>query len=255
MIGENSRLRRLYRRFYWGVVSPLLNVWRIRSRTIGYPGGVRLIRTVQPYTMVGLPRLLNAFDLARRVESSAMKGAIVECGVFKGGCVGLMAKVSADARSGRKIWLFDSFEGLPEPTALDGTRAEEYAAREASGKLVPIDRCVGLIETVEELLFEKLRLDRECIVLRKGWFQETLPVARTEVGEIALLRLDGDWYESTKVCLENLYDLVVQGGFVIIDDYGHWEGCRRATDEFLAGRGLTVRLERIDDMGVFFAKP
>ena len=255
MIGETSLLRRLYRQFYWGVVSPLLDVWRIRSRTIGYPGGARLIWTVQPYTMVGLPRLLNAFDLARRVESQGIKGAMVECGVFKGGCVGLMAKVSADARSGRKVWLFDSFEGLPEPTALDGTLAEEYAAREAAGKLVPIDRCVGLIETVEELLFEKLRLDRGNIVLRKGWFQETLPVAKTEVGEIALLRLDGDWYESTKVCLENLYDLVVQGGFVIIDDYGYWEGCRRATDEFLAGRGLTLPLERIDDTGVFFVKP
>ncbi len=254
-IGESSRLRSLYRRFYWRFVSPFHDFWLIRSRTLGYPGGARLIATVQPYTMVGLPRLLNAFDLARAVETNGMRGAIVECGVFKGGCVGLMAKVSANARSMRKVWLFDSFEGLPEPTALDGLKAEEYSAHAVSGNLVPIDRCVGLIETVEELLFDKLGLSRETIVFRKGWFQDTLPLARLEVGEIALLRLDGDWYESTRVCLENLYDLVVPGGFVIVDDYGHWEGCRRATDEFLANRNLSVHLERIDCDGVFFVKP
>jgi len=254
VIGESSPLRRLYRHFYWSVVAPLHDFRLIRSRTSGYPQGAKLIETVRPYTMVGLPRLLNAFDLARRVETSGMRGVIAECGVFKGGCAGLMARVSADAGSGRKIWLFDSFEGLPEPTALDGQKAKEYAARAADGKLVPIDRCVGPIEIVEEL-FEKLHVSRENVVFCKGWFQETLPIARSEIGDIALLRLDGDWYESTKVCLENLFDLVVPGGFVIIDDYGHWEGCRRATDEFLAARGLTVHLEKIDEDGVFFVKP
>ena len=154
--------------------------------------------------MVGLPRLLNAFDLARRVEQSGMTGAIVECGVFKGGCAGLMAKVSANARSSRKMWLFDSFEGLPEPTVLDGEKAVEYSGRSPSGNLVAIDRCVGVLETVEELLFDKLQLTRENVVLRKGWFQDTLLVAKHEIGPIALLRLDGDWCESTKVCRESL---------------------------------------------------
>jgi O-methyltransferase len=255
MFGESSPVRRAYRRFYWSVMAPLSDVWLFRSRTFGYPGAARLFKTVEPYTMVGLPRLLNAFELARCVETSDMRGAIVECGVFKGGCVGLMAKVSADAGAKRKVWLFDSFEGLPQPTALDGAMAEEYSDSPTSGELVAIDRCVGLLETVEELLFDKLQLRRENIVIRKGWFQDTLPAAKDEIGEIAILRLDGDWYESTKVCLENLYDRVVAGGFVIIDDYGYWEGCKRATDEFLANRGLSVRLAPIDSSGVFFVKP
>jgi hypothetical protein len=93
------------------------------------------------------------------------------------------------------------------------------------------------------------------IHIRQGWFQETLPVAKHEIGPIAVLRLDGDWYDSTKVCLENLYDLVTVGGFVLIDDYGYWEGCRRAVDEFLASRKLEVALNAVDDSGVWFEVP
>jgi O-methyltransferase len=254
LLQEDSALRRIYRRVYWAAVEPLRQRILLRFSMWRYPGAVRLIDTVRPYTMVGLPRLMNALALAHRVESEAITGAIVECGVYKGGCIGLMAKASSNSGSTRKIWLFDSFEGLPEPTAEDGLKAFEYAHRRAGGQLASIDRCFGPLQEVEELLFQRLRLPRERTIIRKGWFQETVPAAGEEIGAIALLRLDGDWYESTRVCLENLYDRVVRGGFVIIDDYGYWEGCRRATDEFIAKRGITVDLCGIDDSGVYFRK-
>jgi len=255
MLDDRSRAVIVYRLLYWKVVHPLRERLFVRMRTLRYPGAARLLETVRPYTMVGVPRLINALELTHRVEREGTRGAIVECGVFKGGCAGIMAKVSAEAGCSRKVWLFDSFEGLPEPTANDGAKAVEYAAERAGGRLTPIGRCVGPLEDVERLLFALLRVPRAMVVIRKGWFQDTLPVARKEIGEIALLRLDGDWYESTKECLENLYDNVVVGGFVIIDDYGYWDGCRRATDEFLAERGIKARLEHVDDSGVFFRKP
>ncbi|HUP59862.1 MAG TPA: TylF/MycF/NovP-related O-methyltransferase [Thermoanaerobaculia bacterium] len=95
----------------------------------------------------------------------------------------------------------------------------------------------------------------ERVEIRKGWFQDTLPSAKHEIGSIAVLRLDGDWYESTRVCLDNLYDLVAPGGYVIIDDYNYWEGCKRAVDEFLAARGLGVALVAVGDSAVWWEVP
>ena len=93
------------------------------------------------------------------------------------------------------------------------------------------------------------------IVIKKGWFQDTLPRAKSEIGKVAILRLDGDWYESTKCCLDNLYENVSPGGYVIIDDYGYWEGCRQALDEFLHARKIGIELREIDHDGRYFQNP
>ena len=213
-----------------------------------------LFMRVRPHTMVSVRRLDNVYELAAAVERDGLPGAFVECGVWNGGCSGVMSYVAKRAGSGRKTWLFDSFEGVPEPTDQDGTKAALYARNRTSGDLKPVDLYVGSQAQVEELLFEKLQVNRTDVCIRKGWFQDTLPAARDEIGPIALLRLDGDWYESTKVSLDNLFDNVVPGGYVIIDDYGYWEGCALAVDEFLAQRGLEVTLHTIDDTGRFFQK-
>jgi hypothetical protein len=219
------------------------------------PEKVRLFRTVMPYSMASYRRLDNVFKLAHRAERDALPGAFVECGAWRGGCSAIMASVAHDSGSRRKTWLFDSFEGLPEPTVADGTVAGAYASRKTDGRLSSIRLCVGTEDKAKEILFGKLKLPQDDIVIRKGWFQDTLPIAKNEVGPIAILRLDGDWYESTRVCLEHLYDLVVPGGYVIIDDYGTWEGCRKAVDEFLQARGLHVDLVTIDNTGRYFKKP
>ncbi len=152
-------------------------------------------------------------------------------------------------------WLFDSFEGLPQPTKVDGSFASSLADGLVSGELKPIGECVGSENNVQELFFKKLGFKKENIHIVKGWFQDSLPRTSKEIKEIALLRLDGDWYESTKVCLENLYPKVVKGGYVIFDDYGCWEGCRIATDEYFKKNNIKAGLIRIDATGFYFKKP
>ena len=209
-------------------------------------GGI--IRAASPYTMVGKRRLLNACVSVDEVYRLEIAGAIVECGVWRGGCAAAMAAVSEHRGGSRDVWLLDSFEGLPEPTERDGARAHEWMA----GATVE-QRCVANVHEVEALLFDKFHLPRERVHIRRGWFENTVPAAAPEIGPIAVLRLDADWYESTRICLEYLYPNVSDGGIVIIDDYGYWEGCRRATDELLQSIGV-VELTAIDACGVFFRK-
>lgn len=216
---------------------------------------VFLFQKVYPYTMVGYQRLSNVYDLAKKAEQEKLEGVFAECGVWKGGCAAVMGFVAQKTGFGRKIWMFDSFEGLPEPTEKDGKIAKDYASNKAGGNLKAIDKCVGPIEDVKKIFFEKLRLDENNIIIKKGWFQDTLPESKEKIGKIALLRLDGDWYESTKVCLDNLYDDVIIGGYIILDDYGHWEGARRALDEFFTERKIKPELIKIDYTGVYFIKP
>ncbi len=215
----------------------------------------RLLRQVRPFTMVSYRRLANVYELCLRAALERVGGAFVECGVWKGGAAAVMACLAREEGARRRTWLFDSFEGLPEPSAEDGAEARRYSGGRDGGKLQPIGKCAASVEEVERFLFSDLEFDPALVSLRKGWFQDTLPAARAEIGPIALLRLDGDWYESNRVCLENLYDGVVPGGFVILDDYFHWEGCRRATDEFLAKSGGKAEIRRIDGSGAWFRKP
>ncbi len=189
------------------------------------------LKSVLPYTMVGRGGLIATYNLAQRVAKWHVTGCLVECGIARGGCSALMLLASGD---GRSAWLFDSFEGLPEPTAEDGILRKPQSKDRASWDLAK-GYCLGTREEVEDLLFNKFGFDREKVHLVKGWFQNTLPQYREKVGDIAVLRIDGDWYESTKCCLENLYDNVADGGYVIIDDYA-LVGCRKAVDEFFAGR-------------------
>lgn len=216
---------------------------------------ILLFIRVYPYTMISYKRLSNVYELSKKVEKEKIKGAFAECGVWKGGCAAIAAFVAKKAKSNRKIWLFDSFQGLPEPTEKDGEMAKGYALEKASGKLSSINQCVGTLDDVKDIFFSKLKINKNNVEIKKGWFQNTLFEARKRVGPIAILRLDGDWYESTKVCLDNLYDNVITGGYVIIDDYGHWEGSRVALDEFFKERKLNPVLIKIDYTGAYFKKP
>ncbi|MFC1630144.1 TylF/MycF/NovP-related O-methyltransferase [Patescibacteria group bacterium] len=214
-----------------------------------------LFEKVYPYTMISYERLSNVYDLSRLIEKEKKEGSFVECGVWKGGCAAVMAFIADRAKSNRKVWLFDSFEGLPEPTDKDGGLAKKYAKNKTSGKLLSINECVGPLEDVKKIFFSELKINKKNIVIKKGWFQDTLPEAKDKIGPISILRLDADWYESTKSCLDALYDKIVCGGYVVIDDYGHWEGTKKAVDEFLRERGLNPTLIKIDYTGIYFKKP
>ena len=215
---------------------------------------LNLFRKISPFTKVGYTGFSNAYELSKTIEKNGIEGAFVECGVWKGGCAATLAYVAKKAKSNRKTWLFDSFEGLPEPSEKDGNEAKEYAKNRIFGKLETINRCVASLEDVEEILFSKLNVDRKNIVIVKGWLQDTLPNAKNEIGSIAILRLDVDWYESTKCCLDNLYDNVISGGYVIFDDYDFWEGCKKAVDEFFAKRNIDIKTNKTNNGVRFFKK-
>ncbi|MBL0059834.1 MAG: class I SAM-dependent methyltransferase [Elusimicrobia bacterium] len=240
----------LFRFYLW-----LLDRWKLFRVTGLNLSKARLFRQLRPYTMVPYEGLSSLLTLCVDVERRNLGGAYVECGVWNGGCSALMARTAKRSGHARRTWLFDSFEGVPEPVELDGAEAKRLALNNASGRLKAIGHFVGALKNVETILFREFRIDPERVQIVKGWFQDTLPSQKDAVGPIALLRLDGDWFESTKVCLETLYDNVVSGGYVVIDDYGHWEGCRKAVDAFFLERKIQVDLKPAGYSVVYFQKP
>ncbi|MEW5805691.1 MAG: TylF/MycF/NovP-related O-methyltransferase [Patescibacteria group bacterium] len=209
---------------------------------------------IQPYTMVSYKRLSHLWDIVSELERKKIKGNYVECGVWKGGSAAIMAYLAQKHNSDRQIHLFDSFEGMPEPTVIDGERAAIFSGGKTSGKQKAIGKTVGVIEEAKKLFFSELELDKKNIVFHKGWFQSTIPANKELIGKIAVLRIDADWYESVKVCLEELYNQVIPGGYIIFDDYGFWPGCKKAVKEFFQKRKINSRLQKIDISGTFFRK-
>jgi len=206
------------------------------------------IKQVLPYTMVGRGGLIATYNAVSATEDNGTGGCLVECGAARGGSAALMILTSLVSNGIESTaWLFDSFEGLPEPTAEDGVLRKPQGKDRSSWDLAK-GYCLGTQEDVEDLLFNQFGFSRDKVHLVKGWFQDTLPEYRERVGDIAVLRIDGDWYESTKCCLENLYDNVVDGGYVILDDYA-LVGCRKAVDEFFQNRGLDMPEVVLDGRG------
>jgi hypothetical protein len=182
----------------------------------------RLFRRVKGHTLVSREKLNALCDLVAILERDRVPGAIVECGVFKGGAAALMAHEAAD----REIYLFDSFEGLPPPGERDGAIAARLYHR---------GWCASPESEVKTIMARLNRLTPR-VHLVKGWFHETFP--RTPIADVALLHIDADWYDSVRLCLDTWFDRIVAGGFLVVDDYGRWEGCTRAVDEFISSRGL-----------------
>lgn len=217
----------------------------------------RAVRVVDDHTMTSYERLVTLWQQVRYLDQVGIPGCLVECGTWKGGACGMMAlaHLAGDAAA-RSIHLFDSFQGLPEPDGeRDGGAAVAYAAGRASGDLAGIGRCVATLEETQRLLREAIGYPENLTHYHVGWFQQTVPAVASEVGPIALLRLDGDWYESTKICLDWLVPRVSPGGIVIVDDYGKWAGCRRAVDEFFVRRGRPLLLHHIDAAGRYWIAP
>ena len=216
----------------------------------------RAVSRVRPNTMVSFDRLATLWLQVLYLDRNRIPGDLVECGVWRGGAAAMMAlaHLGSGSKTFRQLQLFDSWKGLPEPDGeLDGTFAVEYSGGAHNGKLKPVGKCVASLDEARYLLETQVGYPSDLVHYHVGWFQETLP--RTELGAISLLRLDGDWYESTKLCLEYLYPRVVKGGIVVLDDYGYWSGCRKATDEFLQIQSDPIMLHHIDDTGRYFLKP
>lgn len=217
-------------------------------------GRARALFAAKRFTMTTPDRCCHLWDSCGKILESSVPGCFVECGVWKGGSSAIMGLALRHARVKRELHLFDSFEGLPEPSDLDGQAAIDYSDGRSSGDLSPIRKCEAVLSDVRGLLVGRLGLEERFVHFHVGWFQKTVPAAAKCLGPIALLRLDGDWYESTKVCLDNLYPLLSPGGILILDDYFCWEGCRKATDEYRAAHCITPPIERVDAAAGYWRK-
>lgn len=212
------------------------------------------VRRALPYSLVGPQGLEKTYDAVIDVVRRGVPGDLVECGVAQGGGSAVMALALRDSGERRRLWLFDSFEGLPDPTADDYD--PKSGATGAHIRPLPKGSCLGTYDEVHDLMSGYLGLSNDQYELVQGWFQDTVQPAAEKVGPIAVLRLDGDWYESTKVCLEGLYDNLSHGGLLIIDDYHSCFGAKRAVHEFLADRGDDSPDFQDDGSGgVLYVKP
>jgi O-methyltransferase len=233
---------------------------QIRTANFGYDEEATIkqaMALIWDHTMLSYDRLATLWLQVRYLDRHQIRGALVECGIFKGGAVGMMAlaHLASYPEPVRALHLFDSFEGLPQPRAdMDGDYAVNYAAGQGSGSLVTTGVLVCSVDVPRNLLNGRIRYPETLVKYHVGWFQETLPHDAASIGDIGLLRLDGDWYESTRVCLEYLYPKVVKNGVIVIDDYGHWQGCRRAVDEFISSQPDPMMLHHIDDSARYWIK-
>jgi len=201
----------------------------------------RIYDRFRDYTMVS--RCLYETNLQLAASIQHLPGCVIECGVWRGGMVAGLATVLGSSRT---YFLFDSFEGLPPAKAIDGAAALDWQANTTSPGYH--DNCTAGESIARAAM---ARAGTTNAVLVKGWFEQTLSTFSPPV-PIALLRLDCDWYESTKTCLEHLFPFVSPGGLVLIDDYYTWDGCARAVHDYLSGH---ERCERIaSEGGVCFIK-
>lgn len=215
----------------------------------------RVIERALPYTMTSVMRLRAVVDSVRHCLHAEIPGAFAECGVWKGGSVlAMISTLQAAGVEDRDIYLYDTFEGMTEPTdhdrsSLDPPALETWRDAAAAGSRAwPefFDSAVYNEEDVRALL-ESTGYPAARLHFVRGPVEETLP--RNAPGQLALLRLDTDWYESTRHELRHLYPLLAEGGVLLIDDYGHWEGARRAVDEYLQQRDAKILLTAVDYTG------
>lgn len=205
---------------------------------------LKIIWNIKPYTMIEYPRLASAYDIILETEKyNEIEGAIVECGSWNGGYAALMNAASEQCGKKRNVWLLDSFEGLPKPGDEDVTFQGRKGKRAAAK---------GDIHLVEKV-FSEVEVGRVHIVA--GWFQDTFPKIVPQIGSIAFLHLDCDFYDSTKYCLERLFPCLSSGAVVLIDDYSYYLGCKKAVDEFLEKEGISTSLVMTVDHSAYFRKP
>lgn len=197
------------------------------------------------HTMIGLRRLDNLQFCVEDALAAKVPGDLIETGVWRGGaCIFMRAILQAHNVTDRNVWVADSFQGLPPPNE------EKYPADKGDPHHLMLHLAVSL-ETVKAN-FEQYNLLDDQVRFLKGWFKDTLPTAPIE--KIAVLRLDGDMYESTMDALTNLYPKVSPGGFVIIDDYGAVPSCKKAVTDFRRAQGINDPLWFVDWTGAYWQR-
>lgn len=203
----------------------------------------------RPFTMTSLERMYALYKSTEYIVKANVPGAIVECGVWKGGSAMLVAKtlLNLGCRD-KKIYLYDTYEGMTEPSELDvsssGERAEDTFDKKKNGETS--DWCYSPLDEVKKNLLST-GYPSENIIFVKGKVQDTIP--GTVPDQISLLRLDTDWFDSTYHEMKHLFPILQKNGALVLDDYGFWEGARRAVDQYLSETNNIILLTRIDFSG------
>ena len=205
---------------FTGIIRSAINYLRHRG----------VYRRFKRFTMIPEREYIDNLRLVRRVAK--VEGCVVECGTWRGGMIAGIANVLG---SGRRYYLFDSFEGLPPAAPMDGEAALAWQANKNSPTYY--DNCTASEEDARNAMVLSGASQYHIV---KGWFSDTLPKARLPE-PIAILRMDADWYESTVCILDNLASRVTPGGMIIVDDYHTWEGCTKAVNEFACVRKWRIK--------------
>lgn len=224
----------------------------VRSRARGryppdfLPQEIEIINKVRPWTMTSVERIYSLIQATRYLSANRIKGAIVECGVWKGGSVATIARTLVELSDvERELYLFDTFDGMSDPTEKDfdyeGTPAGELLRRNRAFY------CADAPLDTVKLVLAETGYPVEKIHFVQGQVEDTLPANCPDA--ISLLRLDTDWYQSTRHELIHLFPLLSLHGVIVIDDYGHWNGARRACDEYFEENKIPLLLNRIDYTG------
>jgi len=206
----------------------------------------KIVEISSKFSSCSKERLQCNVEAVNKVNSLGIPGSIVEIGVFRGGS--MLAMMLANTNDMRNFYLYDTFEGMTVPCSYDIDLDNKKAS-----ELIEINddvKCIATLDEVRQNITNNIHLKDDKVHYIVG------DVTKTSVipGSIAILRLDTDFYESTAFELSHFYDKVNSGGYVIIDDYGHWQGCRKAVDEFLL-QHPEIKINLIDYTGIYFIKP
>ncbi len=191
----------------------------------------RIYKLCKPFTYTTKERMFSLYESVKYIVKAGIEGDFVECGVWRGGSVMVMALTLKLLGENRKIWLYDTFEGMP-PMTKEDYHVEDPANRDDS------DKAIGTIDEVKTNVFSTGYKNFDFV---RGKVESTIPGKMPE--KISILRLDTDWYASTKHELDHLYPILSKGGVLVVDDYAAWAGAKKAVDEYFNG---AVLLNRID---------
>lgn len=208
----------------------------------------------RPFTMTSAERMFSVWQAVRYVVQNNLSGDFVECGVWRGGSSMVMAyTLLALGKADRDLYLYDTFSGMSAPTDSDVSHSGKSAQPkfDKQQREDHNDWCYAGIEEVRKNILATGYPSAK-VHLIQGKVEETIPSQIPKT--ISLLRLDTDWYESTKHEMEHLYPLLAARGVLILDDYGHWLGARKAADEYFAAKGVHPLLQRIDYTGRMMLK-
>lgn len=207
-------------------------------------------RIIKDNTMVSDKRIQSLDNSIRAVISSKIEGHFVECGTWKGGLAALMLQHVIDNKLDKLIFIYDTFEGMPEPGDNDHPDAVRIYNEKKDGEYS--DWCRAGIDVVRDTLRQVTKDYGSHCYLIEGKVEDTLSSFGPDT--VALCRLDTDWYSSTKIEMEVLYPKVVRGGYIIVDDYSDWPGCRQAVNEYLSTLDSNSYTQSIEDGSLVITK-